>query len=110
MRAKKRGLSWDEGRKLALAFDGVEDSTSYGTPALKRKKTLIIRLKEDGETIVLRCEHDARDTLMRLEPETFFVTDHYVDYPWVLVRLAGARADRLKPLIADAWAAAAPKT
>jgi hypothetical protein len=32
-------------RKIALAWSGVEDGTSYGTPALKVRKKLLVRPK-----------------------------------------------------------------
>ena len=38
----------------AKRLPGAEVATSYGTPALKVKGKLFARLKEDGETLVLR--------------------------------------------------------
>src|SRR5262245_3428126 len=86
-KAKKAMVTFADARDLALAIEGVEESTSYGTPAFKVAGKLLARLREDGETLVVRADHDARDLLMRSDPEVFFVTDHYADHPWVLVRL-----------------------
>lgn len=52
-------VTYDIIRELARRFPGVEEGTSYGTGALKVKGKLLVRLKEDGETIVLRT--DARN-------------------------------------------------
>ncbi len=46
---------------------------------------------------------------MRAHPETFFITDHYRDYAWVLVRLRTVRRAHLADLLEDAWRAVAPK-
>ena len=95
-------------RRLALALPGVEEGTSYGTPALKVKGKLFVRLKEDGVTIVLKTDFDERDVLMQLDPKTFFITDHYRDYPWVLVRLERVGEPRLRELLGQAWRRVVP--
>jgi hypothetical protein len=95
--------------ELAKQLPGVVESTSYGTPALKVKGKLFVRLKEDGETIVLRTDSFEREHLLRTAPKSFFITDHYRDYPWVLVRLAEVRKAQLRELLEDAWRRVASK-
>ena len=56
-----RKVTWSTVRALALALPGVEESTSYRTPAMKVRGKLIARLKEDGETIVVPMTIDERD-------------------------------------------------
>jgi hypothetical protein len=108
-KTKKRGLGFDDVRALALALPGVEEGTSYGTPALKAAGKLIARLREDGETLVVRIEDDARDLLLRSDPETFFMTDHYVGHPWVLVRLPRVERAALALLLEEAVRLMTPK-
>jgi hypothetical protein len=96
-------------RTLALRLPGVEEGTSYGTPALKVQGKLIVRLKEDGETIMLRTDFIERDHLLRSAPKAFFITDHYRDYPSVLVRLAHVPRAQLAELLEDAWRRVASK-
>jgi len=60
-------------------------------------------MKEDGVTLVLRISFDEREILMRAKPQTFFITDHYRDYPAVLVRLAKIRAGEMKDLLARSY-------
>jgi hypothetical protein len=102
-------VSFETVRSIALALPDVEDGTSYGTAALKVKKKLFIRLKEDGETIVLSTDPLSREYLLRDEPRIFFITDHYRDYPWVLVRLNAVSHARLEQLVEDAWRRVAPR-
>jgi hypothetical protein len=104
------GVTFAAVRKLALALPGVEEGTSYGTPAFKVRGKLLARLREDGETLVLRVGFDLRDLLMNADPETFFVTDHYLGYPYVLVRLPRVARTRLRDVLEDAWKHSAPKT
>ena len=90
-------------RELARELPDVEESTSYGTPALKVKKKLLVRLKEDGTTLVLRVSFDRRDILMQAEPETFFITDHYLGYPAVLAKLPRLGRKQLRDLLRMSW-------
>jgi hypothetical protein len=80
--------SFDAVRQIAHTLEGVEDSVSYGTAALKVYGVLFIRLREDDDTLVLRCPIEDRDALIESDPDTYFLTDHYVNYPWVLARLS----------------------
>jgi hypothetical protein len=102
-------LSFADVREMGLALPGVEEGTSYGTPALKVGKKLLVRLKEDGGTIVLKLGFDEREMLMEAEPQSFFITDHYRAYPSVLVRLAHVHPPTLRRLIEQAWREAAGK-
>jgi hypothetical protein len=101
-RPRARGVSFAKASKFARTLPGVTESTSYGTPALKLKGKLFARLKEDGETLVLRMDPVNRDLLLRAEPDLFFLTDHYVDYPWILLRLTQVKMSRVKELLEDA--------
>ena len=100
------GSTFEDVRKAALAMPGVEDGTSYGTPALKAKKKLMVRLKEEGDVIVVKMPFDLRAELMEGDPETYFLTDHYTAYEWVLVRLGRLPPSALPDLLRTAYRAA----
>lgn len=95
----RRKLSLPTVRRVALSFPGVEEGTSYGTPAFKFKKKLIIRLHQDGTSLVLKIGNATRDHLLQADPETFFVTDHYRGYPYVLAHLDRLTAADLRKLV-----------
>lgn len=103
------GVTVEELRKIVLALPGVEEGPCYGTPGFRVRKKLLARLWEDGETLVLKVDPYARESLLRLQPETFFLTDHYSGYPYVLVRLKQIEPSQLGELLEAAWRAAAPK-
>ncbi len=96
-------MTFAQVRKMALEMEGVEDAKSYGTAAFKVRGSLMARLKEDGETLVLATTFEERDGLMAEERETYFITDHYLDYPWVLVRLKKVKPEAMRELLARAW-------
>lgn len=94
---------------IALALPGVEESTSYGTPSLKVKGKIMSRLRTEAEgALALRCDFLDRQILLQSAPRTFFVTDHYLNYPMVLVRLTRVRKRELPDLIERAWRMVAP--
>jgi hypothetical protein len=103
-------MTFDEIRKLALAWPEVEDGTSYGTPALKVRKKMLVRLKEDGDSLVMPgVPQDERDMLVESQPKIFYFTDHYKDYPMVLIRLSKAKRAIVEPLLRRQWRALASR-
>jgi hypothetical protein len=93
---------------IALKLPGVEVSQSYGTPALKVRGKLFVRFHDDGETLVVRTTPTDREYLLATWPHEFYLTEHYRNYPWVLVRLGTVSAGRLSDVIIDAWERVAP--
>ena len=96
-------------RTLALGFPGTEEATSYGTPAFRVRGKLFARLHQDGESLVVRADLDEREALVRAYPRFFFVTDHYRDDPWVLVRLGSVPEALFTEVLEQAWRQRAPK-
>ena len=102
-------VTFDEVRGWAVALPGVEEGTSYGTPAFRVRGKLLARLREEGDVLVVNVEQDYRDILLQRSPEIYFTTPHYAGYPAVLVRLPAADGDELRDLLTDAWRTHAPK-
>ena len=97
-------MTFDDARKIALDWPEVEDGTSYGTPALKVRKKLLARLKEDGDSLVmLGVPADEREMLVERAPAVFYFTDHYRDYPTVLIRLSQAKRGTIEPFLRRRW-------
>jgi hypothetical protein len=103
-------VTFDDIRKIALAWPEVEDGTSYGTPALKVRKKLLVRLKEDGDSLVMPgVPPEERELLVDRQPKLFYFTDHYRNYPMVLIRLSKAKRATVEPLLRRQWRALASK-
>ena len=94
-------------RQMALSLDKVEEGTSYGTPAFRAAGSLFARLHQDMESLVVGMDFDDRAELMAADPETYYITDHYLNYKWVLVRMARIHPDALRDLLRMAWRSAA---
>jgi hypothetical protein len=102
-------VTFDTVRRLGMDLPGVEEGTSYGTPALKVKGKLFTRLHDNGEWLVVRIDLDERAMRLKSDPDVFLITDHYIAYPWILVRLSVVRENELRELLEDAWRLVAPK-
>ena len=105
-----RGVTFDTVCRLMSELPGVEPGLSYGTPGFKVKGRFLSRLKEDGESLVLRIGFEEREALMESAPDVFYVTDHYLNYPAVLVRLPKVRKAALRRVLKHAWAEVAPES
>jgi hypothetical protein len=93
-----RKLSLAAIRRAVSALPGLEEGTSYGTAAWRCKKRLLMRLHQDGVSIVLWIGEETRDHLLQADPKTFFVTDHYRGTPAVQARLDRLSAADLRKL------------
>ena len=96
-------VTYDEITKIGLEFADVVDTMAWGTPALKRKKAFMIRLKEDGESIVVRLDWDNHDRLLASRPNVFFKTPHYDAYNALLVRLDDLNEDLAREIVEYSW-------
>ena len=94
MTAKNR-VDFETVRQIGLALPGVEESTAYGSPALKLRGKLLAcipahRSAEPGSLVVGA-------------PGISYVTDHYMPYESVLVRLSQINRDALRDLLGVAY-------
>jgi hypothetical protein len=102
-------LTFEAVRELAGELPGAAEGTSYGTPAFRVGGKLFVRQHDNGESLVIRIDHDQRAMRMRAAPEIYYITDHYLNYPWMLVRLSAVDRDDLRDLLEDAWRLVAPQ-
>ena len=102
--------TWEDLTQIAQRFPGLEEGTSWGTPALKVRNKFVCRLRSDPDALVMRVtDLGEREALLQGDPATFFTTPHYDGYPAVLIRLEKIDPTELAELIEDAWRLQAPK-
>ena len=88
---------------MALALPGVQEGVCFGTPAFYVRRKLMLRVWEDGEILVVRVPKEKRAALIEENPDVFSVTDHYLNYPAVLVNLLAVNRELLGRMIEGAW-------
>ena len=103
----RKPLDFDDVRELAAKLPGVEQATGRGAPCLKVNGKLLTcpALHESAEphSLVVKIAREQRAKLMAADPDVYYVTEHYVDYPTVLVRMARIRRPALRDLLTLAW-------
>lgn len=103
-------MTWEDAAAIALSLPMAEEGTSYGTPAIKTRGKLLMRLRPEGDSVVLLdIPVDERELLVEAEPAVFHFTDHYRDYPVVLARLEGLDPAQLRGFLIRRWRGIAPK-
>ena len=102
-----QGVTFDTVRKIGLALAGVEESTAYGSRALKVRGKLLacipVNKAAEPNSLAVRVDFDQRAELLETDPRTYYLKDHYVNYPSVLVRLSEVQPDALKDLLTMAY-------
>jgi len=92
---------------MAIALPAVEEGTTYGSPAFKVRGKLLacvaIHKSAEPDSLAVRIAYDLRADLIASEPETYYLTDHYIRYPVVLVRLSRVNVKRLRALLEASW-------
>src|SRR5688572_19180573 len=99
--------AFDRVRKMALALPGVEEGKSWGAPAFKLRGKLIAcgptHKEAEPDSLVVLLDFAQRDELLAAEPDVYYLKEHYVGYPCLLVRLKKIHPDALRDLLAMAW-------
>jgi hypothetical protein len=95
---KRKPLTYAALEKLLLRWPGVELSRSYGRPSLKVKGKFFTWVKEDE-----------RDVLMETQGDVFYITDHYRNSRYVLMRLSKADPGMVEVYLRRRWFEIAPK-
>jgi hypothetical protein len=100
--------TWRTVCKLGAELPEVEEGRWYGTQALKVAGKGFARLREDGAVVVF-VDVLEREALMQSDPETFYITPHYEDYPMVLINVKRVDPAELRELLIESWRYKAPK-
>jgi len=100
-------IDFDTVRKIGLELPGVEESTAYGLPALKVHGKLLACLPANPSaepgSLAVRVDFDERAELLAADTDVYYVTDHYLDYTAVLVRLSRINPTALRDLLGMAY-------
>lgn len=99
----RQNIDFDIVRAIALTLPGAEDGTVYGSPAIKIKGKLLAGIpankSAEAGSLGVRIDFEQRAALLRDAPQTYYITDHYRNYPIVLVRLSRIDEGALRDLL-----------
>ena len=102
--AKRRTFKTVE--SIGRTLPDVEVTTTWGTPALKVRGKMFVCLASnksaEPNTLVVMMDFAERDALIEEDPESYYLKDHYLNYPCVLVRLSHVSDDALRDLVLGA--------
>jgi hypothetical protein len=103
---KRRGHTFAAVEAIGSALPDVEVTTAWGQPALKVHGKMFVcmashKSAEPNSLVVMMAFAD-RAALLEDDPATYYLKDHYVSYPCVLVRLTRIRLDALRDLVVGA--------
>ena len=104
-------MTWDEFAALAKELPEVEESASYGRPALKVRGKFMAGHNPKEMAFVLRLASvEEQDFLIEMAPAIYYITDHYKGYPAVLARPGKLTKAEARGRLKQAWRLQAPKT
>jgi hypothetical protein len=101
--------TWADAVAIAAGLPETEESTSYGTPALKVHGKLLARQRGDAEdrTVVI-CDLSEKEALLADGHPAFSTTPHYDGHGSILVHLPLIDRAHLHELLTEAWRLQAP--
>ena len=99
-----RGISVANARRFLLGLPNIAPGRSYGMPSFLLDGRFFARFRDDDTVLVLQLGTIAeRDVLLRLDPGAFFFTEHYRNYPAVLIRLGEVPRSLFADVVTEAW-------
>lgn len=102
-----RGSRFTQVEAIGRTLPDVEVTTAWGSPALKVHGRMFVVIAShksaEPDTLVVMMDIAARDALIADDPETYYLKEHYVAHPCVLVRLSRVHPDALRDLVTGAY-------
>jgi hypothetical protein len=99
-------VSFKTVESIGRALPDVEVTTAWGQPALKVRGKMFVCIAShksaETNTLAVMMDFADRDALIEDDPDTYYLKEHYLSYPCVLVRLSRIRADSLRDLVTGA--------
>ena len=94
---------WDEAVAFTCALPDVAMERFFGTPCPKINGKAILSPGREKGSFCLLVSKDEKLMLMETDPDTFWETPHYQNYPAVLVRYGTPSRERVELYIQRAW-------
>jgi hypothetical protein len=103
---KRRGRTFAAVEAIGRTLPDVEVTTAWGQPALKVHGKMFVCIAShksaEPNSLVVMVAFADRDALVEDDPATYYLKEHYLNYPCVVVRLTHIRLDALRDLVVGA--------
>ena len=101
-----RSSSFKTVESIGRTLPDVEVTTTWGQPTLKVRGRMFVCMaahkSAEPNTLVVMMDFPDRDALLEDDPDTYYLKDHYLNYPCILVRLSRVHPDALHDLVTGA--------
>ena len=93
-------LSRADAWKTALSLPGAEERPWFNRPCVFIHDRFLTRVHDKEEAVVLQVgSMEMREMMLEAEPELFYITDHYRNFPFVLARLKALSKTAFKEML-----------
>src|SRR5580704_15302095 len=93
-------LTRSEAWKIILAVPGAENRLWFNQPSGFLHDRFLAKVHHKEEAVTLQVgSMEMRDMMLEAEPKLFYITDHYRNFPFVLIRLKALTPKTLKEIL-----------
>lgn len=94
-------ITRSDGWKIALSLPGATETLWFNKPAVFIHGQFLTKVHDKEEAMVLQVGSiEMRDMMLEVEPDLFYITDHYRKFPFLLARLSALTPKLLKEILA----------
>jgi hypothetical protein len=94
-------LTREQAWKIILAVPGAENRLWFRQPSGFLHDRFLAKVHHKEEAVTLQvASMEMRDMMLEAEPELFYITDHYRNFPFVLIRLKALTTKLLREILA----------
>ena len=95
--------TWVDVEAFAITLPGALAATSYRQPSIKVDGVSFVSTGHEPGSFHVRSPHDEKALLLGTDPDTFWQTPHYANWPGLLVHYGSADPGRIRLVITRAW-------
>jgi hypothetical protein len=109
-----RGQPFKAVEAIGRTLPDVEVTTTWGQPTLKVRGRMFVCIAShksaEPNSLVAMMDFADRDALVEDDPDVYYLKEHYLNYPCVVVRLSRISPDALRDLVIGAHRYVSAKT
>ena len=96
-------MTLDELTSWVLQLEGTREIVKKTEIDFMRGDVHLARLRLRPGTIAIRLPFERCEEILQAHSELFFVSDHYIGWPYVVVKIDDMSAELGKQLLTDSW-------